>query len=223
MAFASYTRGLEESGVAPGNAVNRNAVSPAVIATQAEVGIKQSLTHRLALIAGAFEIRKQVPGLSADGRFDLIGDVRHRGVELSVAGALADGLNIVAGLTTLDARLSGERVELGLIGKRAVGRPELLTQLNLSWSPPAVRNWSFDLGATYTGREQVDRANLLETKAFTTFNIGARFRWDASPLPLDFRLRVTNIFDKFAWTATPSELLFYNPGRAIGLTVSTSL
>jgi iron complex outermembrane receptor protein len=222
-AFASYARGLEESGVAPGNAVNRNAVLPAVIATQAEIGVKRSLTALMTLIAGVFEIRKQVPGLSADGRFDLIGDVRHRGIELSVAGAPADGLNVVAGLTTLDATLSGERVDLGLIGKRAVGRPEMLAQLNLSWSPPALRNWSFDLGATHNGREQVDRANLLETPAFTTFNVGARYRWDSGVSPLDFRLRVTNAFNKFAWTATPSELLFYTPGRAIGLSVSTTL
>jgi iron complex outermembrane recepter protein len=222
-AFASYSRGLEESGIAPGNAVNRNAVLPAVIATQAEIGLKQQLTRKLALIAGAFEIKKQVPGLGADGRFDLIGNVRHRGIEMSVAGAIANALNIVAGLTRLDATLSGERVDLGLIGRRAVGRPELLAQLNLSWSPPTAKNWSFDLGVTYTGKEQIDRANLLETEPFTVVNLGARYRWDKGPLPLDFRLRVTNVLNTYAWTATPSELLFYNPGRAVGLSVSTTL
>jgi iron complex outermembrane recepter protein len=222
-AFASYSRGLEESGVAPGNALNRNAVLPAVIATQAEVGLKYALTPQLTAIAGLFEIRKQVPGLGADGRFDLIGDVRHRGAELSLAGTLADRVNIVAGVTVLDAALSGERVDLGLVGKRAVGRPEFLAQINLSWSPPAANNLSFDLGATYTGQEQVDRANLLRTEAFATVNLGARYRWQGRGLPLDFRLRITNLFNRFAWTATPSELLFYNPGRAVGLSVSTSL
>lgn len=221
--FASYSRGLEESGVAPSNAVNRNAVLPAVIATQAEIGIKQALTDRLTLIAGAFEIRKQVPGLGADGRFDLVGEVRHRGVEFSLAGTLVDGLNVVAGLTKLDATLSGERVDLGLVGRRAVGRPDWLAQLNLSWSPPVAKNLSFDLGATYTGSAQVDRANLLETKAFTTINLGARYRWEKGPLPLDFRLRITNVLDSFAWTATPSELLFYSRGRTIGLSVATTL
>jgi iron complex outermembrane recepter protein len=221
-AFISYSRGLEESGVAPGNAVNRNTVLPAVIATQAEVGVKHALTPKLTAIAGLFEIRKRAPGLGADGRFDLIGDVRHQGAELSIAGALTDGFNVVAGVTFLDATLSGERVDLGLVGRRAVGRPELLAQINLSWSPPLVESLSFDIGATHTGQEQVDRANLLRTEAFTTVNLGARYKWSGGAIPLDFRLRVTNLFNRFAWTATASELLFYNPGRAAGLSVTAA-
>jgi iron complex outermembrane receptor protein len=114
--FASYARGLEESGVAPGNAVNRGALLPATLARQAEIGARFIFDNGPSLIAGFFDIAKPLPGLRADGIYDFVGEVRHRGLELSLAGRLTDRLSAVVGATFFEARISGDLVERGLIG-----------------------------------------------------------------------------------------------------------
>lgn len=222
-AFASYTRGLEESGIAPANAVNSNDVLPPVLATQLELGARYALDPNLSLIGGAFEISKPVPGLAADGRFDLIGRVRHRGLELSLAGQLTDGLSVVAGLTRLEARLSGELVDSGLIGPIAVGRPEVNAQVNLTWRVPGIESLTFDGSMIFTGPEQGDGANELQTSAFATFNVGLRYGTRIGDTPITIRARVTNLFNRFAWTANSAELLFYNTPRSFALSVAATI
>ncbi|MFL5327551.1 MAG: TonB-dependent receptor, partial [Gemmataceae bacterium] len=54
--FASVTRGLEETGVAPDNAVNRGQPLPAARTRQVDAGISYALTDNLKLIAAAFNV-----------------------------------------------------------------------------------------------------------------------------------------------------------------------
>lgn len=218
-AFASYTRGLEESGVAPANAANRNEVLPAVLASQSELGLKQGLGRGLTLIGSLFRIGKPVPGLMADGRFDLVGRARHQGFELSIAGALTEGLNVVAGATYLHARVT----EPDSGPRRAVGRPDWQTQANVTWRVPGAERLSIDGSLTYTGAEAVNRAGTLRTRPFTVVNAGLRYAFSHSRVPFTLRARVTNLFNTFAWTATPSELLFYNAPRSFALSLAAEL
>lgn len=222
-AFASYARGLEESGVAPANAVNRNEVLPAVIATQTELGLKYAVSPRLSLITGLFDISKPSPGLRADGSFDFIGTVRHRGAEFSLAGELTDHLSIVAGMSYLDATLAGELVKEGGIGLRPVGRPELSALANLTWRVGGNDGLALDAGVTYTGEKQANLANTFKAPGYATANAGLRYRFVAGDTSLTLRVRVTNLFDRFAWNATSSQLLFYIPPRSFALSINADL
>lgn len=221
--FGSYARALEESGVAPANAVNRGALLPATLARQAEVGARYVFPNGPSLIVGLFDISKPLPGLRADGVFDFVGEVRHRGLELSLAGRLTDRLSAVAGATFFKARLSGELVDRGEIGPEPVGRPERVMLASLTWRTPWIEGLSIDGGISVRGGREADRENRLSLPAYATFNFGIRrnFRIDGKPFTL--RARATNIFNAFAWNVTGSGLYYYNGPRVLTLTLSTEL
>jgi outer membrane receptor protein involved in Fe transport len=95
--YAGTVNGLEESGVAPGNAINRNVALPAIRTRQIDAGLRLALTDQIKLVAGVFDITKPYFNLDANGRFDVLGDVSNRGVEASIAGPLTPTLSVVAG------------------------------------------------------------------------------------------------------------------------------
>jgi iron complex outermembrane receptor protein len=222
-AFASYSRGLEESGTAPANAVNRGEVLPAVEASQRELGLRYQLAPKLSLIAGLFDTRKPVPGLDSAGRYAFVGNVRHRGVEASLAGRLTERLNIVAGFMLLDASLRGENVESKRIGSEPVGRPEQVALLSLSWKVPRVADLTLDGSIAYEGERFADPANSFTSPGYATVDLGLRYGFKLGDVPLTLRARVTNVFDKFAWSAQPSGIFFFAPGRAYGLSLRAAL
>lgn len=49
--FASYARGLEELGTAPGNAINRDEAVPAELTRQIDAGVRYTIRHGLQLVA----------------------------------------------------------------------------------------------------------------------------------------------------------------------------
>ena len=219
--FGSYSRGLEESGVAPNSATNRGEVLPTVLATQRELGTRYSFTPSLSLIAGLFDTRKPTPGLSPDGRFDLVGEVRHRGFEASLAGALTPRLNIVAGVMILDATLSGPLVEQHLIGRHAVARPDHTALLNLNWRPKWIEGLSLDATVTRLGRAYISSANLTKSELQTTLDVGARYRFKLGNQPVSLRARVLNVFDSFYWQPDASGTLYPSAQRDFDLTLQT--
>jgi iron complex outermembrane receptor protein len=118
--YAGYTKGLEESPVAPEIAVNRGEAPPAIITEQMDAGFRLNLSKSLRLVAGVFDVRKPYFALDPAKLFRELGEVRNRGVEVSVAGQITPRLNIVLGAVFLDATVSGDAVDLGLIGRRPI-------------------------------------------------------------------------------------------------------
>ena len=104
VAYAGYTSGLEESGTAPANAVNRNSAPPALRTSQRDAGMRYAISPRLSFVAGVFDVRKPYFNLDPGRVYRELGTVRHRGIELSLAGQPIEGLSIVAGAVLLDAR-----------------------------------------------------------------------------------------------------------------------
>ncbi len=148
VAYAGYTKGLEESGVAPANAVNRNSAPPALRTSQRDAGLRYAILPRLSLVAGVFDVRKPYFNLDQELVYRNLGTVRHRGVELSLAGQPIEGLSVVAGAVFLDAEVSGEAVDLGSIGPKPVGTTSRIIRLNLDYRLPFFDALSVDVGIT---------------------------------------------------------------------------
>jgi iron complex outermembrane receptor protein len=218
--FASYARGLEEAGVAPANASNRGTVLPAAISRQAELGVKYRFEGGPTLIAGLFDLSKPIPGIDADGAFDFFGTVRHRGVELSLAGPITPRLSAVLGATYLDAEIDGELVMRGVIGTRPIGRPNVTALANLTWRVPGVTGLTLDGGVNLRGERYADKENRVELPAYATLNLGLRQAFALDGHPVTLRARVINVLDKFAWTPGNSGLLTVNAPRTLTLTLT---
>ena len=211
VAYAGYTRGLEESGVAPPNAINRNSAPPALRTSQRDAGIRYALMPGFTVVAGVFDVRKPYFNLDPDFEYRQLGTVRHRGVELSLAGQPVEGLSVVAGAVFLDAKVSGEAVDLGIIGPRPGGTTNRIIRANFDYRLPFLEAVSVDLGINNVGArvasaktyEELGGRQLM-TKPRTTVDIGARYRFRAGKAPAVLRAQITNLFDVYGWDVSPS-------------------
>lgn len=193
--YGGYTRGLEESGVAPQNAINRNEGLPAIITSQRDIGLRWAITPKIRLIAGLFDVRKPYFNLDAVNRFALLGDVKNQGIEMSLSGALTDRLDIVAGAVLSQPRVTGEGVALGRLGRLPVDQPSRKIDLNLDWRLPWVEGLSFDLAVGHNGRIIATRDNLVVIPARTLVDLGARYAFKLGDKPATFRLSASNLFN----------------------------
>jgi iron complex outermembrane recepter protein len=206
VAYAGYTRGLEESGIAPANAVNRNSAPPALRTSQRDAGFRYAILPRLSLVAGVFDVRKPYFNLDPELVYRNLGTVRHRGVELSLAGQPIEGLSVVAGAVFLDAEVSGEAVDLGNIGRKPVGTTSRIVRVNFDYRLPFFDALSVDLGITNQAAQVASALSYAElggrqlmTEPQTLVDAGARYRFKAGPAPVTLRAQITNAFDVYRW------------------------
>jgi len=196
-AYGGYTRGLEESGVAPGNASNRNEALPAIITNQRDAGLRYSLTPALKVLVGVFDVRKPYFNLDEQDRFDALGDVRHQGVELSLAGALTPRLNVVAGWVQQRPEATGEGVRLGRVGARPVGQSRRTAQFNLDWRLPGSEALSLDLSVSNRSSLMATVNNAVSLPSRTLVDVGGRYRFRMVGKPAMLRLSLTNLFNTY--------------------------
>jgi iron complex outermembrane receptor protein len=218
--YGGFTRGLEESDVAPANAINRNEAPPAIITRQFDLGFRYALAPGLSLVAGYFNVEKPYFNLDTESRFRRLGTVTNRGFEASIAGRLATGLTVNAGATWLPAKVSGEQVEAGLIGDRPIGNFKLRTLANVNWEFPWHKPLTLTARFESTSSRVSNRANTLFIPARSVTSLGGRYRTSFGKTPVLIRATVDNIFDKFGWGVGGSGFFFPNAPRRFSVTVA---
>ena len=219
--YTSYTRGLEESGVAPERAVNRGDSTPASLTEQVDAGIRYAITPRLKLVAGVFEITKPYFDTDLTGFYTRVGGVRHRGVELSLAGQVSEGLTIVAGSIFLQGRLSGSLVDQGVVGRVPVGRRPRVTRLNIQYGPASWNGFSVETQVENNKLGYGNAANTLKLSPFTVVNAGMRYRFKAFDVPATLRAQVLNVTNTYGWSVSGGSQYFTFQGpRRVALSLA---
>ena len=220
--FATTVRGLEESGTAPNNAANRNEVLPAVMAKQYELGLRYRITPRVTFIGSLFQISKATPGLDSTNVYRLIGEARHRGIELSLTGKPSDRINIVGGLALLDAARRGVLIDQGVLIGRAAGVPALTGLVNVTYQVPFASGVSIDSQVNYTSRRLLNPRSGVYSPAYGTLDIGARYSFEMGGYGAVLRARMGNVFNENAWIANRNETLGRVQRRSFRLSLTTS-
>lgn len=211
--YAGYTRGLEESGIAPDSAANRNEALPAIRTQQMDAGVRWALTPQLKLVAGAFEVEKPYFTTDESNIYTALGQVRHRGVEFSLAGTVLDNLSLVAGALLMKPEVTGEAVESGRVGKRPVGQTDRVLRLNLDYRPPSVVALSLDMAVANYGQRVASSDVQAVVRDYTTVDLGARYRMKIGNAPATLRLQAANLTDEFAWSVLSSNSFGLMDGR----------
>jgi iron complex outermembrane receptor protein len=204
--FGSWVTGLEESGIAPTSATNRDEVLPPVESEQLELGVRHNLTPSLTFIGALFDVSKPTQGFRADGSYGLVGQVRHRGVEGSLAGQLDGRTSVVLGAVAFTPKVTGPLVDAGVVGSRAAGISSFVA--NASVERRITDAWSVDAQVTYSGERWADTANTFKTPAVTMLSLGARHRFELGGRPAMFRVVASNLAGKEGYWASPSGLLW---------------
>lgn len=210
--YAGYTRGLEESGVAPESAANRNEALPAIRTRQIDAGVRWNLGEDWRLVAGLFRVEKPYFINDENNVYTVQGDVRHEGVELSLSGRANDDLTLLAGAVLMDPQVTGPAVDSGALSDRPVGQTDRLLRLNADYRLP-FEGWTVDLGATHYGERVASRSGHSEVPAYTVVDIGARYRFRLADKPATVRAQVLNLTDTFYWSIQGSNSFGLTDGR----------
>lgn len=197
--FGSYTKGLEDAPRAPPFSVSAGASASATITEQIDGGFRYLVLPGVNLVGTAFEVKKPFFELDTAGVFGRLGNVRHRGIELSVSGNVAPGLTVVAGLVGLQARLSGPLVDNGTMGEVPPEAAPLTGIFNIQYGPAAWKGFSLDARLNHTAPNWANVENTFKTSGLTTMNVGARYRFTMGDHPASLRLQVQNLFDTWEW------------------------
>jgi len=203
--FGSWVTGLEESGVAPTSAINRDEVLPPVEAEQFELGVRHAITPRLTLIAALFDVSKPTNGFRADGSFALVGEVRHRGVEASIAGQLDARTSVVLGAVAFEPEVTGQLVDAGVVGSQAAGISQRIVNANIERR--LTDNWSLDASLNYSGERWGDTANTFKTPAVTILNLGLRSRFAMAGRSAELRVLASNLTGVEGYSTARSGIL----------------
>lgn len=219
--YAGYTRGLEESPVAPDIAINKDEAPPAIRTRQIDAGFRWTIKPGLRLVAGLFEVVKPYYNLDSNRVFTRLGEIRHRGAEFSLAGQVAPGLIAVLGTALIDAELSGRAVESGALGRRPVASFRRLSNAIIEYRPPAFNALSVDLLLESTSDRIASFDGSFRIPAREIVSVGGRYRFKIGDNSATLRAQVANIFDNFGYSNGPSGVFLYNLPRRFTLSLTT--
>jgi iron complex outermembrane recepter protein len=212
--YASYSRGLEEGGVAPPSAVNKDSAPPAIKTEQKDGGVSYALTPELRVIAGVFEIQKPYYSLDGQSVYRKLADQSHRGVELSLSGEVTPNASLSIGAVLMKPRVAGELVDAGEIGDRPVGQTSRTVIVNGEYRVAALPGFSIDTDIVSYGRRVASSDNRLTIPSRTVVGIGARHRFQLGRAQATVRAHVGNVFNNFGWRTDASGVLNPNAQRA---------
>ena len=222
--YAGYTQGLENSGVAPNYAANSGTVLPASLTWQVDSGARYTVTPKLKIIAGVFELQKPYFDVDTNNIDRELGVQQARGVELSVAGELTENFHVNVG--ALDGRvgITGPNLTAEGVGSVAVGQPRLMYVANADYSLPWWKPASLDVSATHFGTAPESVDNGVYTPAATFLSIGGRYKFTALGENSTLRLQVQNVLASRIWTSVYTPGFFQWPGpRTVFAYLTTDL
>lgn len=212
--FAGASKGVEASGAAPISAINRGEVLSAAITRQVDAGIRLALDNITASLA-AFEISRPYPTELPDGRYGLAGEVRHRGVEGSLAGKISEKVSLLAGFYALDATLLADDVSANL---RPVAVPSFLFQAGTGIAVTDTLN--ADATITTTGPQWLQTDGSVRLRQYSGLDLGLRYTWQTAGGDTILRLRLTNALNTYAWRSASDGGV--SPGEPTRLSVSVA-
>lgn len=203
--YSGYTRGLEDAPRAPPYAANGGAGAAATFTQQMDGGLRYTLMPGLRLVAGVFEVKKPLFDLDQSQFFRELGNVRHRGVEVSLSGSPTPGLTVVAGVVGLQARLSGPMVDNGTMGAIPPETIPLNGILNVQYGPKSWNGFSVDARMSYNDSYMANVENTFKSAAITMVDLGARYRFQIAEQSALLRFQVTNVFNVWEWKVTGTQ------------------
>lgn len=157
-------------------------------------------------------------------RYTAGGEQENQGVELTVFGQPAPGLRLLGGATWLDAQIN-RALSSALQGKTPIGVPEFQANLNLEWDIATLEGLTLEGRVVHTGSQQANTANTVSLDAWTRYDLGARYAFEAGGKAVTLRARVENLTDNNQWVAVGgypgANYLTLGAPRTLRLSIST--
>jgi iron complex outermembrane receptor protein len=220
--YASYIEGFEEGGQAPLNAANALQSLPALKARQVEIGAKKQFGNGTLVQASLFEIRRPSAGTNlATNVYEVIGDARYRGLELSANGDLTRQLSLYASMQFLNAEIT-RAADPALVGKTPDNTPRYTFSVWSEYKLATYPGLSLGAGAFYIGKRAVDALNQAYIDGFVRVDAGVNYATNIAGRPVLLRALLENAFDENYWAAAGNNLLAQGLPRTLRLSARVS-
>jgi iron complex outermembrane receptor protein len=204
VAYAGYDRGLEENGLAPSNAANRDEPLPAILTQQKDAGLRVNIGPNVRAVAGIFDLSRPYFGFDSGNQYVQLGTMRSKGAEFSISGALTPRLNMLLGGVLFDSTVQAPGVAAGTLSKRPAGFIPHIFNASLNWRTP-VKGLEFDAALNQRARFQTTTDGLVKSPALTKIDLGTHYRFKLASRPATLRVQLRNVFND--WSVE-----FFGPG-----------
>ena len=221
--YGGYSRGLEEAGVAPASAPNRYEVLPPAKARQYEVSVIVRPLPDFKIVIGAFDLQRGYFGADGiDGSYRKLGQVRHRGIELSAAGKVAKGLTAIIGGVLLDpivkASIGGENENF-----RPIGVPKLKLQASADYEfLPAIHA---DATVQFTSNKPATlnsgALDAVSVPSSWTVSAGLRAPVKLAGMNSTVRLQAWNLLNDYGWEPSSAGTMNYSTSRCFRMVLTS--
>jgi len=193
--YGSYTRGLEDSPIAPASAVNRGEPPPATPTWQIDGGLRAVALPHLQLLVGAFKVQKTYFGFDTSGRYTDIGEISSKGVESSATWTDAEGLTLIAGAVWLRPEVTRRAAELPATGNVPIGPVPGTINLNLDYAPHGWRGWGTSMQWTWLSARVETSDDRYRLPPLGVLNAGVRYLFRLSTHQVSARLDIGNVLN----------------------------
>lgn len=197
--YGSYTRGLEDNGIAPDSAANRGQPLPVIKSRQYDMGISWTPADNTKLIVGYFDITKPYVTGDSNNVYRLLGEETHNGVELSLAAVPFTGMTIVVGGFLTDPRIKNVRGAGEVIGSEPVGQSRSELQFNCDYVLPFAPQVSLNAGINTLGSFATTVDNRSHNEWPTLVSAGGRYKFKIGHTPYTLRLSIANVTNAYYW------------------------
>ena len=221
--YAATEKGLEDSGTAPENAINRNEQLPATLSKQYEAGVRWKFSGGQ-LAVNAFQITKPYFSFDQNRLFTEVGKIRLRGVEASLSGHFGKRLQLVAGAVATQPRVVDR---LPGVGERPAGFPSLYARIDVNYRTDIFGGLTPTATLSHTGARAVGASPLaslggkqLMVPGYTTLDLGLRQSFKLGTVPMSFRALMWNVTDAASWKVVGPNSLYMEERRRFNLTVT---
>ncbi|MES1946963.1 TonB-dependent siderophore receptor [Salinisphaera sp. C84B14] len=200
--YVSYSEGFNPTAYTDADGDASGEVAPPVKSHQYEAGLKYQPPGVDAMFTLAVYNLTQENVLQRFGvrpaRFDSVGDVESKGIELSARADITDRLNVIASYSNSDVEYQDNFPDQGVIAGNTFTRTP--DQLASAWAKYDLTS-AIDVGAgvRYVGESYADAANTVEVPDYTLADAMVSVKLGEFAPSLDgatLRLNANNVFDK---------------------------
>jgi iron complex outermembrane recepter protein len=215
MAYLSLGEGVESEVVPNRTSLYSNAgqVLPALKSRQIELGIKQAVhwsdQQKGLFSAALFQITQtraaDVPDAAPATTATRIADgmkLRHRGLEVSYAGALSPSLSTQISATVLNARVTAD-ANNQLVGKRTSNVAPFSASGQLTWQ--LAQDWRWRNAVTYFSSKPVGNDNIAKLPAAWQLDSGFSFQHKTADTQYTWQAGIDNVLDRRYWREAPTQ------------------
>ena len=221
--YGSYTRGLEDSPIAPPSAVNRGEPPAATPTWQIDGGVRVAVQPHLQLLLGGFKVQKTYFDFDTSGRYTDVGEISSKGVESSATWTDAEGLTLVAGAVWLRPEVTRRGPEFAAPGYVPIGPVPGTVNLNLDYAPRAWRGWGTSMQWTWLSARVETTDDRYRLPPLGALNVGVRYLLKLSMHQFSARMDIGNVTNAAGLTLSSQYLAIPQLGRNYTLTLAADL